>query len=445
LFCSLADDAVKDKGKIGAVLPINLLRGKATQKLREFILDNYHIRYIVKSTKDLGFSEGCYFRDILVVLEKRLPKKEELTGVILLKKPLGELEPGDGFQLGKLIRSIPTGEDVIREDIEIAWFSREEFELDKTNLMKYVGLNNIESIKTINSFLKVVKNKAGDKLTRLSKETIKEGFHTSPAGLSELCFITNNLHESRVDRASLILDSITKKELIFYIKNSKYKFKVPQDDVLPALRTATAVNKIDLGGGHDYLLIKNFEGFETILKLSKWKSKKFNWGIVKNHVKGKMSYVAISNRFRPNSPNTHLIAFVSSKKFVPLDTFKIINTDSFDEVITLAISINSVISLSNLTLIREQTTGGYTHLKSEDLILFDVLEPERAMKALRSLFDKIRYEEFPSLMEQLSSQNKNRVMLDKEILVYLGLSKTEIEYWLPKIYRVLLNELTSGE
>ena len=37
-FLALADDLIKDGGKIGAVIPINIARGKATEKIRNYII-----------------------------------------------------------------------------------------------------------------------------------------------------------------------------------------------------------------------------------------------------------------------------------------------------------------------------------------------------------------------------------------------------------------------
>ncbi|GAI16719.1 unnamed protein product, partial [marine sediment metagenome] len=47
-FLALADLLIKPNGKIGAVIPINIARGKATEQIRNFLFNNYHIKYIVK-------------------------------------------------------------------------------------------------------------------------------------------------------------------------------------------------------------------------------------------------------------------------------------------------------------------------------------------------------------------------------------------------------------
>ncbi|MGB9760708.1 MAG: HsdM family class I SAM-dependent methyltransferase, partial [Thermoproteota archaeon] len=46
-FLALADLMLKPNGKIAVVVPINIARGKATEKIRNYLLENYHIKYIV--------------------------------------------------------------------------------------------------------------------------------------------------------------------------------------------------------------------------------------------------------------------------------------------------------------------------------------------------------------------------------------------------------------
>lgn len=440
LFLSLADEFMKDGSKIGAVLPINLMRGRASQKLRDFILQNYHIRYIVKSTKDVGFSEGCQFRDILVVLEKRKVKKDERTAIVFINKPLKELEVGDGFDLGDEIRSIKPGKEKITDRFEISWVKRGELEENRTNLMRYVSMNSVKSISTVTNFLKLVKSKSGDKLTKLKKSHIREGFHASPAGLSEVCFITNGFDSNRVKRAFLILDKVEKNTIRFHIKGRKQRtFKVPLKDTFPALRTLTGVDNMNINSVNDYIILKKFKNFETVLHLSKWKGR-FDWNLVQKNKKGKETHIAIGRRFRPNSSQTHHICFVSPQKFICPHTFKILPESSFKEAQLVALSLNSIVNICNLTLNREQTTAGYTDVMEDDLLLFDVIAPTEKQKELWQLFKSVSIK-FPSLMEQLSKPSGKRVEFDRNILSYLGLSKSEINYWLPKVYKILYSEL----
>lgn len=105
-FLALADLFVKQNGKIGAVVPINIARGKATEQIRNFLFNSYHIKYIVKPIGDLALSEGSSFRDILLIAEKRRPKKVDLTGIIFLKEKKNNLKTENVKQIIKEITNL---------------------------------------------------------------------------------------------------------------------------------------------------------------------------------------------------------------------------------------------------------------------------------------------------------------------------------------------------
>ncbi|MBC7092182.1 MAG: N-6 DNA methylase, partial [Nitrososphaeria archaeon] len=98
-FLSLADLILSQNGKIAAVLPINIARGGATEKIRNLLIENYHIKYIVKPIADLAFSESADFRDILLLAEKRKPKKEDITRIIFLKKSIKKIKENELQQI----------------------------------------------------------------------------------------------------------------------------------------------------------------------------------------------------------------------------------------------------------------------------------------------------------------------------------------------------------
>lgn len=52
-FIALADYLLKPGGRIGAVIPINIFRGEATEKIRKYLIENYKIEYIIKPEKIL--------------------------------------------------------------------------------------------------------------------------------------------------------------------------------------------------------------------------------------------------------------------------------------------------------------------------------------------------------------------------------------------------------
>lgn len=81
----------------------------------------------------------------------------------------------------------------------------------------------------------------------------------------------------------------------------------------------------------------------------------------------------------------------------------------------------------------------YTIEKS--LILNPKMLSENNRKILLHLFDEIKNESFPSLLQQLKSKYPFRVKIDKTILKLLGFSDDEIRGWLDFLYPALANEI----
>jgi hypothetical protein len=58
------------------VIPISLLRGRETDKVREFVFSNWTPIYILKSTFNYGFSERAEYRDVLFIARKSKPPQD---------------------------------------------------------------------------------------------------------------------------------------------------------------------------------------------------------------------------------------------------------------------------------------------------------------------------------------------------------------------------------
>jgi len=167
---------------------------------------------------------------------------------------------------------------------------------------------------------------------------------------------------------------------------------------------------------------------------------------VKLEVSKKKTYLAISRRVNPYSPNTSFLAIFNSQKFVPSDgAFKLFKVEEEKYAKILCLSFNSIHYLIQFFRNKEETTGQYSTIRSDDLVLIDIINPEKLseqeIQTLLTLFEKIKNVEFPSLMEQLQKRFWARVELDKTILKVLGLTDREIDEWLPKIYDTLIEEM----
>lgn len=145
-----------------------------------------------------------------------------------------------------------------------------------------------------------------------------------------------------------------------------------------------------------------------------------------------------------NSPNTHLIGVYNSNPFYTTHAFNIFKVDDEESKI-LALFLNSIVGISQLSTFSKETTAGYMEFMQSDLIKVKVLNlkilSEQEKLTLLNFFNKIKDLEFPSILEQLENRFIARIELDRTILKILGFTKKEINEWLPKIYDALIDEL----
>ncbi|MEM3385318.1 MAG: N-6 DNA methylase [Nitrososphaeria archaeon] len=436
-FLSLADLILEKNGRIAAVVPINLARGGATEKIRKFIIENYHIKYIVKPVVDLAFSESADFRDILLIAEKRKPKERDITKIIFLKKSIKEIEDSELQQITNFNRNYVDLKEVTYNDILT----------NKDNLMPLLASEYIE-----NAFEKLNQSPV---LTEFNSSLIEIGLPYRPLGLADGVFITNTSEKSRIERAFSIVSNIDQNEIKIGIKNVSQKishFKLKKDQVLPALRTNTGIKRIQISQNEvDFILARKNE--EYLLSLKRLNPKiplPFPWNehLEKNIIK-KGFYLVIPRKIRLNSPNTYVISVFSEEKLYsagPSLWCFISDKYTEDDLKILNLYFNSILTIIQILLYKSETLGAaYFELMKSDWNLFKVIDVNKLKKedreTLLNLYKKISHIEFPSIIEQLKERFWARIELDKTLLKILGFSD-EFEGSLPQIYDAVVEELT---
>jgi type I restriction-modification system DNA methylase subunit len=111
VFVFLADKYLEEEGRMGLVLPRAVLSGVSWEKVREMLLNKYHVEYIITSyetNNQWNFSENTDLSEVLLVARKR--KRGENSGftffVNLWKKPSNELE---SIHLGSQLKQLYEG------------------------------------------------------------------------------------------------------------------------------------------------------------------------------------------------------------------------------------------------------------------------------------------------------------------------------------------------
>jgi hypothetical protein len=444
-FLALSDLLLKPKGKLGAVIPVNLARGTTTEKIRRFFLENYHIKYVIKPIGDFAFSESSAFKDILFVAQKIKPTKKSSTTIVFVKKSIRDLSSHDAQKIVEIIKNSKVDFGKIYEDdyLQLKILPQEELIENIDNLMVFIGGTKFQNIDILRNFIKKSIDYGRDKLTNLDSDGLKEGI-TSPKGLGQLVYITVPSHQSRMERSFLILDSKIKDNVLVKPKDTGMILKIPNTNIKPALRTITGVKNINLGEHHYYIINKDYNDSKKVLTLSKWKGK-FDWSIINNKIQrvGE-SRLVIPDKIRLSSKNTIMLAVYSETPLILSNLFFAYKDTNKEVCKTLSVSLNSIITLAQFLTLKAETLGGYIRLSANDWNLtfqldYNKLDPNDKRNLLE-LFDNIKNIEFPSIVEQLESNFTWRVRLDKFVLHTLGFSDKEIDNLLPKIYDTLIKE-----
>ena len=134
-FVVAADKLLKEDGTLAMVIPEEFFAGGgAAKSVREYLLHKgYQIKYIVRSTAELAFSESALYRDYLIVL-KRARDLKPLT-LILLNKKLDEIK-GRISEVVENIRGFIASLDSSRHTAD---FTALKISDEKTLLTKHIG------------------------------------------------------------------------------------------------------------------------------------------------------------------------------------------------------------------------------------------------------------------------------------------------------------------
>ena len=445
-FIALNEILLKKGGVFGFIIPINIFRGEATSKIRSFLLENYTVKYVVKTGKNIAFSENAHLRDIILVAERKKPNPSKKFKFVIINEDLHNLSFFDAVNIAKYIK-----EEIINPglNIDIIEYRHSALFENKDNLMPIFGLMSTESGKIINEFNNLIHGKIGNVLKKMDKKIALEGFRPVPAGSNDLLFITNNFKDNRTKKAFLIYEGEDENNIYAKIRNlPEMNFNFPKNIVIKSMRTGTDVNTLNIENKLDYLITKPTEDYEFLLNLSDVKNKeKWTYGKYSREIDRKWTYMITSRRFRPNSKNTFLFAFYSEIPFVPNNLFKIIKMEKEEAKIN-TLFLNSTLGIINLILLKEQTTESYTDIQQGDLKNFDIIDisklDEQTITDLLELYDELTDTEFQPLLTQYTNQTKNRVKLDTKLLTILGFDRKEIESILPQVYKAISFELKHG-
>jgi len=398
-FVALADTFLKEEGVFGAVLPINLLRGRESKGVREIVFKRWLPLYVIKPSRNYGFSEYAEYRDILVIARKtrKRPEKHRVKFCIV-KKDLNELTDEEVKHIAELIKS----SDKLRSELlDVNSHSLEEVYKRFDNLMYFISGPSLSGLEALHRVI----GEAERLFNFFPEGYFKEGYGPRPENSSSFMFITRP-GEGRVEEAFLRLADETPEKIIATTPVGIERFTFSKRHFLPALRTPVGLKRMDVTGLHDYVAKEPYEGIEKVMSLAGFKEvrridREYWERYVKTEFERATTYLAVVRRVNLYSPAQFLLAFNSRQPLIVSTLFNVITEKSEDMRKAVVVLLNSIFSLAYIFAGKEETTGRYIDVRQHDLYGMKLFPSKEQAKKLAEVYEKYKDAEFPSLREQL--------------------------------------------
>lgn len=403
VFVFVADKYLVKNGRIGLVLPRAVLSGVSWRKVRERLLNNYHVEYIITSyetNNQWNFSENTDLSEVLLIARKigNGEKAGYTFFVNLWKKPKNELE---SIYLGTQLKEL--------------YDSAKLYDIENSNASPY--------------HLKLHGKKIGEVYS---------------ARLTENNFGMNNIFsQMELNRVTLLL----RKGIIY----------LPDQGIVGSIRLSTLAKlKEEIGPDRRQVhstfkvseteegsIYKAFWGYDS--NITKTIAQKPNAYLEPKNAQqardlwDKRGKLLIVERARLNTYNvlaTYLDAGVLSNVWWPVKI-----EDDFAKV--LALWFNSTFGLLLLLSTAEVTQGPWVDFKKEhlwEMPILDIAKSRKMKSALLNLYEKkignkkISESELKRLPDEFASPVVRRE-IDEEICRILG-----IELKLDALYKLLSKE-----
>jgi hypothetical protein len=443
-FLAMAPELVLNGGIIGAIVPTGFLKGKHTQKIRDYYLNNFSIKYIVKPTNMDTLSGNANFRDMMLICENRKPIKNDKTTMVLLKSSLENLPSFNSKNIANEIEKLSLMGEGITENIEVRTIVRDELITFRKNLMPLLTPNEMNKI--IIDFEKIIKQ--DEKLTHLSRNDFKYGIDLHK-DYSKALYVQKLLPNRSLRGRIMGFKSLSNSKVIIVIQRGKLKGEeeeVPIYNFDYGVITSTGLTKLDITDNLD-LIVKR--PFNLVMEIASIYSLNLSQIKIKNEIgpDNKKATLFVVDRLNLNSDNSHLIAFYSTISAHSANSLYPIKTKNEDDAKILSLSLNSTISLFQICHLKSETQMNWGHLAKEDWLLTKQLNinklTENERNELLVLFEQISRVSLPSIKKQLIEGNENRKAIDTLFLKILGFNSKKISEILPVLYQVTHTLITS--
>lgn len=420
-FLAFADEVIKDSGgKIGAIIPISLLRGNDTQKLRDFLLENYTLEYIIKPKTDTQFSEDSEYSDMILIAKKGEPMRDHEVKMVYLKENI------TSYGVVNIKPIISKIERTYEKEVETEYFlirkiKQSELKEGSENLMPFLFSSNLESIKIFENIQDNMKENPNFK--RIEKNNLGDGIQSRPAGTADRQFFTRNICENRIKNSRKHFKEEKENYIEFFDEEKSEKFRKDKEKLIKSLRTQTCLDSVVITNSYDFYEPDPDESVSHY------------------------SHVHMPRRLRLNSENTHALAFYHKDEIPTYNSFHsyLADLDEYESKF-MVLYFNSLLYLFQLLALEKQTTGGFSGFMQKDLkqVYIPQLEKISSEKIENFVNEWLhKFSDLPPLKEQFNKEKSPNfhIEFDKELFEILDLNHDREE--ILKLYEVVRQEIIS--
>lgn len=401
-FIILTDIFLKEKGSFGAVLPINVLRGRESARIRRMLFEKWTPLYILKPTRNYGFSEWSEYRDVLFVASKQNPSPDHKVKFCLVKRDLTKLSETDITMITDKVKT----HTKLRNDYLVDVDSHKLSEVHNRfkNLMWFCGVTDFSRRDIIVNFI----NQFSGKLSRFPSDYLREGYRPVPKGVSKFLFLTRHSHDTRVQQAFLRFTN-ERKSFIMVQSPLRASYEIERDNILPTLRTSVGLQAMDITNTWDYIACSPYKEIKRVCRASnQLQPKQKFWDDIQSELQAVETNIVVSHRINPFSPATHLNSFFSHVPISPSNQLNVIKESNIDIAQAICILLNSVIFFAQFFLLKEESTGRYINIRFYDLEEMKLYPANGMIQKLVNIFQQYHHTRFPSLREQFDKNFDER-------------------------------------
>ena len=394
-FVFLADLFLKPRGIYAAVIPINILRGRESAAVRKFLFSKWTPLYVLKCTRNYGFSEWAEYRDVLLLAKKETASEQDQVKFCLVKKDLTEVTSEDVQEIVKTVKS----EQYLRSEmIDINTHPIREIMPRFANLMWFCSTSDFSHR---DAMIRCYEKFKGS-LERYEASHFREGYRPVPEGVSKFLFLTRETDPCRVEKAHLRFRS----ENAASVKAETglgSNFAIERESLAASLRTPVGLRTMDITGLHDYIATKKYDQFARAKRAVGYEDAVTEpfWQKLRAELAATETCVVVNRRINPYSPNTHLTAFVSRNPFSPSNQVNVVVDKDPDSARAFCVVMNSFVFWTQFFLLKEESTGRFIDIRFYDLAEMQLKPRPSQIKPLLNVFDQYSPKPFPCLREQL--------------------------------------------